>query len=169
MARLTDAVRAALGYWWNLVSDAARGVFTVTDTINAATDIAASVGQTLSPATNRAISTLYGYARQEVNAGNVFMASQPSQFINADMISTPPYARDVQEQETYPLYHVKFEYTYIDQAGNTQVSYRTSAFPFQLPATVGELTAQVLDDAEAMAAKYGHTLLSAIPTNILAV
>jgi hypothetical protein len=85
------------------------------------------------------------------------------------MISTPPYARDLQEQSTYPLYHVRFEYTYIDSAGVQQTQFRTSVFSDQLPQTVGELTAAVLDDAEAMAAKYGHTLLSAIPVNILAV
>lgn len=169
MARLTDTVRAALGYWWNLISDAARGGFTVTDTVTAASDIAATVGRTVSFAENQAISTLYSFARQEVNAGNAFLAGEPGQGITASMISTPPYARDLQEQNTYPLYHVKFEYTYIDQAGNTITSFRTSAFPDQLPATIGELTQAVLDDAEGMAAKYGHTLLSAVPTNILAV
>jgi len=38
-----------------------------------------------------------------------------------------------------------------------------------LPGTVGELTSAILDDAEAMANKYGHTLLSVQPTTILAV
>lgn len=169
MARITDTVRTALGYWWNLISDAARAGFTVTDTVQLANQVASDLGGSLSFAENTAISTLYGYARREVNAGNAFTAGDPGQQIDANMISVPPYARDDQEMATYPLYHVKFEYTYLDQAGNRQTTFRTSVFPDQLPDTVGELTSAVLDDAEAMAFKYGHTLLSAIPVNILAV
>lgn len=66
-------------------------------------------------------------------------------------------------------YHVKFEYVYRDQAGNIQTATKTDAFPLTLPGTVGDLTAEVLDDAEAMAAKYGHTLISATPLQILVV
>jgi hypothetical protein len=169
MARITDNVRAALGYWWNLITDAARAGFTVTDTVQLANQVATDLGGSLSFKENTAISVLYGYARREVNAGNEFLSGDPAQGITAGMISTPPYARDLQEQSTYPLYHVRFEYTYIDSAGVQQTQFRTSVFSDQLPQTVGELTAAVLDDAEAMAAKYGHTLLSAIPVNILAV
>lgn len=169
MARLTDTLRAALGYWYNLVSDAARSGFTVTDTVQLANQVAKDLGSSLRPEENRAISSLYGYVRREVNAGLTFQAGDPNQFINSDMISVPPYARDEAEQATYPLYHVKFEYVYLDQAGNRQVTTKTSVFNDQLPSTIGELTAQVLDDAEAMANKYGHTLLSATPLLILAV
>jgi hypothetical protein len=169
MARISDTVRAALGYWWNLITDAARANFTVTDTVQLANQVATDLGGSLSFNENTAISTLYGYARREINAGNIFQAADAGQAIDTSMISTPPYARDLQEQNTYPLYHVRFEYTYLDSAGNRQVSFRTSVFPDQLPDTAGDLTAAVLDDAEAMAFKYGHTLLSAIPLNILAV
>lgn len=169
MARLTDTVRAALGYWYNLISDAARQGYTVTETVQLANQVAEDFGTSLKPEENRAISSLYGYVRREVNAGNEFQAAAESQGITADMISTPAYARDVQEQATYPLYHVKFEYTYLDAAGNQQTTIKTSAFPDVLPGTVGELTSDVLDDAEGMAAKYGHTLISVRPINILAV
>jgi hypothetical protein len=169
MARLNDALRAALGYWWNLVSDAARIGFTTTETTQLANQVAQDQGRSLSFDENRAISQLYGYVRREINAGNQFQAAQPGQQIDANMISTPPYARDLQEQNTYPLYHVKFEYTYLDSAGNEQTGIRTSVFPDQLPDTAGELNAAVLDDAEGMAAKYGHTLLSINPIEILAV
>lgn len=169
MPRLTDTLRTALGYWWNLVSDAATQGFTVTETVSIANNVAKSLGGSLSFSENTAISQLYGYARRIVNAGNVFQSADTAQFINADMIATPPYARDETEQATYPLYHVKFQYTYLDQAGERQVAYKTSVFPDILPGTVGELTSAVLDDAEAMATKYGHQLLSAIPTQILAV
>jgi hypothetical protein len=169
MSRLTDPVRAALGYWWNLISDAARAGFTASETIGLANQVAEDLGGKLTFSENTAISQLYGYARREVNAGTYFQSGTDQQSISGGMISTPPYARDLQEQNTYPLYHVKFEYTYLDSAGNQQTTYKTSVFSDALPDTIGELTSAVLDDAEAMAAKYGHTLLQVTPTNILAV
>lgn len=169
MARLTDTLKQALGNWFNLINDEARKGFTADQVVKSANNVAKDLGRTISFKENQAISQLYGYVRREINAGNQFQAAASNRAIDANMVSVPPYARDEVEQATYPLYHVRFEYTYIDQAGNTQTSYKTSVFNDVLPGTVGELTADVLDDAEAMANKYGHTLLSAIPIAILAV
>lgn len=169
MGILSDTARSALGYWWNLISDAALAGLTVTETVSMANDVAKGMGGSVSFSENAAISQLYGYARRGINAGDALQAASPGQGITSDMMAVAPWARSEQEQTTYPLYHVQFEYTYVDQAGNTQVSYRTSVFPDSLPSTVGDLTAQVLDDAEGMAAKYGHILISAIPSKILVV
>ena|SRR5579862_6259438 len=169
MPKLTDVQRQVLGYWWNLIEAAAREGFTTTETVAMANEVAQSMGERISFQENTAIGQLYGYARRIINSGVAFQAADGSQFINSDMISTPPYARDQAEQNAYPLYHVKFEYTYVDQSGVQQTNYKTSVFPDQLPGTVGELTSAILDDAEAMANKYGHTLLSVQPTTILAV
>jgi len=169
MARLSSAVSRALGYWWNLITDFANNGFTVTETISAANQIARDSGTSLSFQDNSSISQLYGYARGIVNSGNAFQAASPEFGITPDMIGLAPYARDDAEMLTYPTYHVRFEYTYIDQAGVQQTVWKTSVFNDVLPSTVGQLTSDVLDDAEAMAAKYGHTLISAIPRQILAV
>lgn len=169
MARLNDVQRAVFGYWYPLISDAARAGFTVTDTVQLANQVARDLGGSITPAQNRAISQLYGYVRREVNAGDTFQAAQASQYINQDMISTPAYARDEAEQATYPVYHVKMQYEAIDAAGNRISTTKTVVFDDLLPATVGELTSDVLDAAEAMAKKYGHTLLSVRPLMILAV
>ena len=169
MARLDETQRAVLGYWYNLVSNSARSGMTVTDTIRLANNIAKNLGRKVSFKENQGISQLYGFIRREVNAGTAFTEARPNQYINRDMISTPQWARDETQQATYPLYHVKFEYEYLDQAGNRQVAIRTSVFPDQLPDTIAALTSDVLDDADAMARKYGHTLLSVRPINILAV
>ena len=167
---LLDAnLRAALGYWWNLVSGAAQQGFTVTETVSIANEIAGEMGSKLSFQDNTSISKLYGYARRIINAGSEFQAADAADFISPNMVSIPPYARDIEEQNTYPVYHVKFTYEYIDQAGNRQTTTKTSVFTDQLPTTVGLLTSDVLDDAEAMAQKYGHTLLSVTPIQILAV
>lgn len=169
MARIGDTVRAALGYWWNLVTDAAQAGFTVTETVSLANEIANGFGQKLSFAENSAISQLYGYSRRIINAGNELQSATPDQGITADMVSIPPYARDDQEMDTYPLFHVKFEYQYLDSAGNEQTTIKTSVFTDLLPDTVGDLALAVQDDAEAMASKYGHTLISATPQQILSV
>lgn len=169
MSRLNDTLRAALGYWWDLVNGAAQQGFTATETVQLASGIAADLGGKLSFDENKAIAQLYGYARRIINAGNALQSSSPALGITSDMIATPPYARDIAEQVTYPLYHVKFEYVYLDQAGNKQTAIKTSVFPDTLPSTVGDLTSAVLDDAEAMAEKYKHVLLSATPLQILAV
>lgn len=169
MPQLTDVQRSALGYWWNLIDAAARQGLTTTETISMANEVAATLGQKLSFQENTAISQLYGYARRIINSGTEFQSANPSAHINGEMIATPPYARDQQERNTYPLYHVKFEYTYVNQAGVQETTYKTSVFPDALPETVGELTAAILDDADAMANKYGHTLLAVSPTEILAV
>lgn len=169
MSRLNDSARTALGYWWNLVSDAARAGFTVTETVQIANQVARQFGETISFRENAGISSLYGYARRIENAGNSFRAAEASKHIDSTMIATAPYAREDAEQASYPLYNVKFRYEYRDQAGNAQTADKTAAFPMALPDTKGELMAQVLDAAEAMAGKYGHTLLSAVPYQILAV
>jgi hypothetical protein len=169
MPVLTPTQRSALGYWWNLIDAAARQGLTTTETISMANEVASTLGQKLSFQENTAISQLYGYARRIVNSGTAFQSASPDRSISSEMVATPPYARDQQEQNAYPLYHVKFEYTYVDQSGVQQTTYKTSVFPDVLPETVGDLTSAVLDDAEAMASKYGHTLLSVTPTEILAV
>lgn len=169
MSRLDPTQRAALGYWWNLISDAARSGFTADQTMALAADTAKDLGGTVSFKESQAIAVLYGYVRREINTAAVFQAAGPDKFIDSDMISIPPYARDYAQQVVEPTYHVKFQYTYLDQAGNQQSTTKTSVFPNGLPQTVGELTQKVLDDAEAFASKYGHTLLSAIPLMILAV
>jgi|SRR5215472_8876407 len=169
MARLSDQVRSLLGYWWNLVNDAAKSGFTVTDTIQLAQQVSEDNNVALKFEDYSSISSLYGYARREINAAAVFTAADANAVITPDMISSPPYARDVQEQNAYPIYHVKFEYTYIDSAGNVQTEIKTSAQPLTLGPTIADVTADVLDDAESFANKYGHTLVSAVPIAILAV
>lgn len=169
MSLLSDTERTALGYWWNLITDAVREGFSATDTIQLANQVARDLGGSVSFEENRAISVLYGYARRIDNAGTALQASDAGKYIDSNMMAIAPYARDDQERSTYPLYHVKFEYVYRDQAGNIQTATKTDAFPLTLPGTVGDLTAEVLDDAEAMAAKYGHTLISATPLQILVV
>lgn len=169
MPRLDTTQRAALAQWWNLIADAAQAGFTTTETTQIAANIAKEAGTNVSFNEAKSIAQLYGYAKRIDNASKVFQNADPNATINPSMIATPPYARDDREQNSSPLYHVKFYYNYLDSAGNEQTGVRTSAVPWQLPDTVAGIRDLVETDAEAFAAKYGHQLLAAIPFSILAV
>lgn len=169
MARLTDTVRAALGYWWNLVTDAARAGLSTTDVSAAASQISGDLGVKLGFQDYSALATLYGYASRIEASAQAFQGADPFATIDASMIGTPPYARDIAEQQAYPIYHVTFEYTFIDQAGNQRTEFRTSVQRMTLDPTKDVLTASIQDDAEIMARDYGHQLISAVPYQILAV
>ena len=169
MALLNVVQRQALGYWWNLITDALLQGNTVTQIMETANMIAHDQGRSLSFAENGAISMLAGYAKRMDNSAIAFQQADASMGITPDMIATAPYARDETERLASPVYHVKFYYTYIDQSGIQRTDIKTSAHSMRLGATVGEVTASVLDDAEAFSAKYNHKLLSAIPFMIVEV
>ena len=169
MPRLNETQRAALGYWWNLVTDAAQAGFSTTETVQIAAGIAKDAGGTISFTESQAIASLYGYAKRMDNTSSAFQNAAPYAVITPDMVATPPWARDEIEQRGYPLYNVKFYYNYIDQAGNEQTGIRTSVQPMQLPGTKDALNEAIQADAEAYAAKYMHQLIAAIPFQILAV
>lgn len=169
MARLNDAQRAALANWWDLAQTAASGGYTATDVTAVASDLAAQAGRSLGFAEASAIAQLYGYARRMTNAADVFQGAPPDAQVTPDMIGIPPWARDQVEMNTTPLWHGTFEFTFIDQAGNVQTEFRTSAFPMTLPDTVGEIADAMQADAEAMAAKYEVQLIDINPIQLLAV
>lgn len=169
MARLNDAQRTALGYWYALITDAVHAGFTATDTTQLASQVAQDTGIRLTFEDFKAISVLYGYAKREDNAANAFQNANPDAIITPDLIGVPAYARDVQEQNSYPVYHVRFYYTYIDSAGEEHTTIKTSAQPLTLGPTKQDVINDIQTDAQAFAAKYNHTLVSAIPFQILAV
>jgi hypothetical protein len=167
--RLNEVQRTALGYWWNLVTDAVQAGFTTTETTAIAADIAREMGGTVSFKESQAIATLYGYAKRMENASEAFQNAPPGSVITPAMIATPPWAREETEQRAYGLYHVKFNYSFVDQAGNQQTDIKTSVVSLQLPGSTDDISDYVNDDAAAFAAKYGHQLISAQPFQILAV
>jgi hypothetical protein len=167
--RIGESVRQALGYWWDLVSGAVQLGLTTTETTSMAAQVAQELGGNVTFSESKSIAVLYGYASRMNNASTAFQNATSEQVITPNMVATPPWARELQEQATYPLYHVKFYYTYLDAAGNEQTDIKTSAISRGLPSTVGELTEQVQLDAEAFASKYGHQFISALPYQILEV
>lgn len=169
VARLTDTQTRALGNFWSDIAYVASHGGTVTDAVSVAAYHAGLFGETLSFEDSQAVAVLAGYAARMENAAGVFRGADSADQITADMIGTPPWARELAVMDTAPIWHATFEMTFVDQEGNTQSEFRTSVFEMTLPDTVGELTADILDDAEAMAEKYGFTLLSVRLHSLLAV
>lgn len=169
MARLNDAQRTALGYWYALITDAVHAGFSASETQQLAAQVREDLGLTGSLEENRAIAVLYGYAKREDNAALAFQNADVNAVITPDLVATPAYARDEAEQNSYPLYHVRFYYTYIDSSGEEHTTIKTSAQSITLGPTKADVISDVLADAGGFAAKYGHQLVSAIPFQILAV
>jgi hypothetical protein len=167
--RLDDTQRAALANWWDLAQYAANHGFTSTDLISAASDIANQAGRSLSFDESSAIATLYGYSRRIFNASGELQAAGPGAWIGSEMISVPPWARDEQVMNTTPVWHVTFEFTYVDQAGNVVTEHRTSVQEMALSGTIDQLQSDTEADAQAMADKYGVQFVSANSISILAV
>lgn len=169
MPRLTSTQAATLADWWPLVQHAGFGGFTTTDLTVAARSIATEAGVTLSFETNTALATLYGYARRMSNAADMVQSALDSDTIIADHIAVPPWARDETVMNTAPIWHVSFQFTYLDQQGIQQTDYRTSVFEMTLPDTIGDLKDAITEDAQAMADKYRFTFVDAQLNMILAV
>lgn len=169
MARLTDVQSAALANWWDLAQHAANNGFTSTDLITAASDIAQQAGRSLTFEESSAIASLYGFARRMFNGSEALQSASADTSITPDVMAIPPWARDEQVQNTVPIWHTTFEFTFIDQAGNQVTEFKTSVFDMTFPDTIGELTDNVQSDAEAMAAKYGVSLIGTSLISLLAV
>jgi hypothetical protein len=167
--RLDDTQRLALAQWWDLAQSAANGGYRVTDMISAASDIAGQGLRQMNFAIGQALSTLYGYARRMFNAAGVFQSAPVNAVITPDMMATPPWARDQVVMDTTPIWHVNFDFTYLDANGNIRTDTRTSIFEMTFPETIGDLMDALQSDAEAMAAKYGVTLVDISPLRILTV
>jgi len=139
---------------------AGYGGYTATDTVAAAADLANQQGRSLAFNEGSALATLFGYARRMSNAADVVQGLSREDYITPDAISTPPWARDQSEIDTLPIWHVHFDLTTSDEAGNITTERKVSVFRMTLPDTIGELQDAVASDAEAMAKKYGQQFVA---------
>lgn len=169
MARLSETQTAALASWWTLAIDAAFGGFTATDTIQAAAELARQRGGSLTFNESSAIATLYGYARRMSNAAGAVQAAAAAAEIGPEHTAVPPWARDEVTMATAPIWHVTYTFETMDTTGRITTEFRTSVFEMVLPGTIGELADAIDEDAQALADKYGVTLVGARLHQILAV
>jgi hypothetical protein len=171
MPRLTSTVSTALADWWTLALDAGFKGYRSTDLQSAARDIAEQNGVTLPFQTYSALSTLFGYARRMYNAHAAVTAADDGDRIEAAHVAIPPWARDEQAMNTNPIWHVSYQFTYLDENGFAQTEFKTSVFDdfSQFPRTIGTLKDAITEDAQALADKYGVKLFAVDLHQILAV
>lgn len=169
MPRLSQAQTVILADWWTLVvAEAFIGTIS-SDVISLAQATAQKSGRSLAFAESSGIATLYGYARRMFNAAAAVQAAAAADTITPEHIGVPPWARDEVTMATAPIWHATYTFTYLDQAGNQVSDFRTSVFEMTMPGTIGDLAAAITEDAQALADKYGVTLVDAVLHQVLAV
>lgn len=169
MPRLDPGQQATLATWWTTIAGVAGGGYTATQTNQIIGQVAEDNNIDLGFNDYRNIAVLYGYARRMFNAAGEVQRAAGSAVIGPEHIGVPPWARDEVTMATAPIWHVTYTFTYLDQAGNLVSDFRTSVFEMTLPGTIGDLAAAISQDAQALADKYGFTLVDAALHQILAV
>lgn len=132
--------------WWGFINYAVTHtvpgtdqLYTATDVIQAARDIAAAEGTTLAFADYTGLAQLYGIARGIERAADVLTAAADTDPLAADHVSTPPWARDANLMATAPKWQMRAEITYRAPDGTVVTSWGTGVFNNVLPTTVGAL------------------------------
>jgi hypothetical protein len=101
------------------------------------------------------VNAIRSAAAQERNSAERFQRMPDANAIDASQISRAPYGRSLEAQASMPIYQVGINLTTINkETGESVNRYTTAQFTGQLPATKGELLAQVQQDAQALADNY---------------
>jgi len=169
MARLTASQAGTLADWWIEIYAAAKENYTATQTIQIVSQVAEDRDINLAFADYTNIATLYGFARRMINAAGEATSALDSATIGPEHQGIPPWARDQQEMNTAPIWHVTYSLTTIDADGNLSSDYKTSVFKVIFPGTIGELKDAIDSDGQALAAKYRLTFVSTSLEQILTV
>lgn len=106
------------------------------------------------------VNQLRSAAVQVRNGAERFGRSPETNAITADMISTPPFARDQIARNAQPLYQVTINLATTDDEGNVTEGYRAVKFNSLEGLTKGQLNTLIGQDAEALADAYGTEYLS---------
>ena len=90
--------------------------------------------------------------------------------LDASVIAEAPWARPLPERNALPMWQVNFDLTLTTAEGETFTTTVSSILRGpDIPDTLSGLHDAVAEDAEAMAEKYGHSLVGTGAAHILAV
>lgn len=147
---LPPAASAMYKSWWSFVNYAASQVddqgrysFGPTDVSSAASEISRTVGGPYASYNPIGVSQLFSVARTIANSSAALNAADASSPITAGMVAEAPWSRSAAEQTALPMFQVRAEVTYLDQAGVQNTGFYTIQIPQVLPSTVGSLQAQM--------------------------
>lgn len=161
-------VQQAISRYWGVVMSAATQHLTTANLWSAIRDAAAQAGLPSPGVSASAISVIRGQAGKIVRATEQLAAAQPELQLTSAMISQAPWSRPLSEQNTVPMYQVRFEQVIATPEGQ-QTIWRTSMVQGELPATVGGVQDMVAQDASNMAAEYEVDMVGIGQISILAV
>jgi hypothetical protein len=148
-------VSTAISKYWGIVMSAATQHLNTADLWGAIRDAAEAAGLASPGVSASAISVVRGQAGRIAAATENLAAAQPELGLDASMIAQAPWSRPLADQNTTPLYQVRFESTVITPEGGTLTQWQTTMVQGSLPGTVGDLTDLVTQDAQLMAAAGG--------------
>lgn len=154
MADLTGPQAKALGLYGPEIQAAATQHLTTADLWGSIRSAAAAAGLESPGVAVQAVSALRGMFGQMTRAAEQFDAAGPEAPITARMIGQAPWSPALAVQAATPNYLATFELTRIVD-GEEITEHKSVRLPGQLPATVGDLSDLLEQEAEAMTAEYG--------------
>lgn len=149
MPDLTPGYRSALRFWPS-VKAAARQHMTTGQVWDMVRRAAAAAGATTSPMNGADLSRLRGAAGAALRAEQAFGRALPHQAITSEMIAQAPWAPITAASAAAPNHHVDYWVRVLTDTGEEVLKEYASVFggPVPIPATVGELTDLLAEDAQ---------------------
>lgn len=146
--------------WWTFINYAVTHtlpgtteLYTATDVIQAARNIAQAEGRTLAFADYTGLAQLYGIARGIERAADVLTAADDSAPLVSGHVSLPPWARDANVMATAPRWQLRAEITYRAPDGTVVTTWGTGIFQNVLPVTVGDMREEAILQFKRMLSK----------------
>jgi hypothetical protein len=149
-----DRIDPRAAAFWGPIQLAARIGATTAETWAAIRAHAASSGAELPPGMFTAVNTMRSLATGLRRGSEAIERAGPGDAITSRMIGQQLYARSTLERSLAPAYHVRFELTTTSAEG-VNTGWYTLEYPGSLPATVGDLIAEVSEYAGGLADSYG--------------
>lgn len=154
---LPDRAKAMYKTWWSFVSYAASAtgpigqfLYTLTDAASAASDIAKSIGGAFAKWDPIGLGQLFSAARRIAGIGQT-IAQAPDETVTTTLaIPEAPWSRATVDQLAAPSWSARTLVTYTNEIGDTVTEYFQPGIDGVLPATVGDLKAQVAASIDQM-------------------
>jgi hypothetical protein len=149
-----DRIDPRAAAFWGPIQLSARINATTAETWAAIRAHVASTGAELPPGMFGAVNTMRSLAVGLRRSSEAIERARPGDAITGRMIGAQLYARSTLERSLAPAYHIRFELTTTTAEG-TDTGWYTLGYDGALPATVGDLIANVGDYADSLANSYG--------------
>lgn len=153
MADLNPQARTVLARYWSEIFGGAANRLTTAALFGNIRQRAETLGLGAVGVAASTVSTLRGYAGRMIASAGRLNKALDSNALTSDHYAEAPWARPLGEQNTMPIYHVSFDHTIENDAGETVVKRQTIILTGVLPGTVGDLRDLVSSEAQLLAAE----------------